>query len=99
MGVFILICMSICFILGIISSIYLFKMVDVLNEEGISVCSLEFIFSHNKFLEFIVTCNNDKKTKYTKLYKKHICFKRVSILLFVCIFLFIVVMIAFSSVL
>ncbi|NLL28867.1 MAG: hypothetical protein GX259_08720, partial [Bacteroidales bacterium] len=35
--------------LGISSSIYLFKMVNILNAEGVPTSSLEFIFSYSKF--------------------------------------------------
>ena len=83
--------MLIYFIFGIISSIYLFKMVNILNKERIPTNSFEFIFSYDKFRKFIETCNGDEKIKYIKLYKKSLWFKRIPILLFLCIIIFMIV--------
>lgn len=85
----IVIIMLIWVTLGIISSIYLFQVVNVLNKEGVSSNVFEFYFSYDKFKKFIKTCNGDKKIKYTKLYKRAVWSKRIPILLFICLLVFV----------
>ncbi len=80
--------------LGISSSIYLFKMVNILNAEGIPTSSLEFIFSYSKFRKFIETYDGDKKNKYIKIYKRAIWLRRIPILLFFFFIVLIYILVA-----
>lgn len=80
--------MFIGFIFGIISSVYLFQIVNVLNSESIPSNISEVYFSYDKFRKFIETFNdNEKKLKYTNLYKKAVWTKRIGILIIISLFI------------
>jgi hypothetical protein len=71
-------------ILAIIGSVYIFKMVNILDRNKIPTFIIELSFSFNKFRKFIETCDdNDKKTEYTNLYKKARLLRKVSMLYFI----------------
>lgn len=84
--------MGISFIFGIISTIYLFKVINVLNKEGIPSNMFDFMFSYNKFKKFVDNCTVEKKSFYTNLYKKALWFKRIPILLFICLLMLVYIL-------
>ena len=83
-------------LLGIFSSVYMFKMVNILNAEGIPTSSLEFIFSYSKFRKFIETFNGDEKNKYIKIYRRAIWLRRIPILLFIFLIVLIYILAALA---
>lgn len=86
------------FILGLISSIYMFAMIDILNEEGIPTHSFEFIFSWRKFTNFIESneCDEFSKKKYTKIYKIAVWTRRAASILFFTLFFFVLILMIVS---
>jgi len=85
MDIFIvIICFSICVISGVISIIYAYKMVNVLNNERVPTYGFEFMFSYNKFRKFIETCSdNENKIRYANLYIKSSFMRKFYILSFI----------------
>lgn len=90
--------MVVYFILGVISSIYMFTMIDILNEEGIPTHRFEFIFSWRKFKNFIESneCDEFSKKKYTKIYKIAVWTRRAASILFFTLFFFVLILMIVS---
>ncbi len=73
-------------VLGIISSVFLYKLVDCLNENGITAYAIENIFVYRKFKLFIENCDDaDKKAHYVQLFRRAVLFKIITFLYFLLI--------------
>jgi len=73
-------------VLGIISSVCLYKLVDCLNENGITAYAIENIFVYRKFKLFIENCDDaDKKAHYVQLFRRAVLFKIITFLYFLLI--------------